>query len=73
MVNLLEKSVEFCDTIGLALMRDLIFNLVRKSIVEAPVKSSVTPVSDLACQVVPFSNVFSDLLTVMQQSLELSL
>ena len=45
-------------------MRDLVFDLVRKSVVEAPVKSSVTPVLDLACQVVPFYNVFSDPLTV---------
>ena len=54
-------------------MRDLVFDPVWKSIVEAPAKSSVTPVSDLACQAVPFYNVFSNPLTVVHlQSLELS-
>ena len=65
--------MEIRDTIGLALTRDLIFDPVGKSVVEAPVKSSVTLVSDLACQVVPFYDVFSDPLTVVHlQSLELS-
>ena len=72
-VDLLGKSAEVCNTIGLALTRDLIFNLVRKSVVEAPAKSSMTPVSDLACQAVPFYDVFSDPLTVAHlQLLELS-
>ena len=54
-------------------MRDLVFDPVGKSIVEAPVKSSVTPISDLACQAAPFYDVFSDPLTVGHlQSLELS-
>ena len=54
-------------------MRDLVFDLVGKSIVEAPAKSSMTPISNLACQVVPFYNVFSDPLTVAHlQSLKLS-
>ena len=73
MVELLEKSAEFCDTIRLALMRDLFFNPIGKSVVEAPPKSSVTPVLDLACQAVPFYDVFSDPLTVPHlQLLELS-
>ena len=73
MVDLLGKSAEFHDTIGLALTRYLISNLIGKSIVEAPAKSSMTPVSDLACQAVPFYNVFSDPLTVMDlQLLKLS-
>ena len=72
-VDLLGKGTEIHDTIGLALMRDFIFNLIRKSIVEAPMKSPMTPVLDLVCQAVPFYNVFSDLLTVAHlQSLELS-
>ena len=73
MVNLLGKSAEFCNTIRLALMRDLVFNPIGESVVEAPAKSSVTPVSDLTCQVVPFYNVFSDPLTITHlQSLKLS-
>ena len=73
MVDLVGKSAEFHDTIGLALTRYLISNLIGKSIVEAPAKSSMTPVSDLACQAVPFYNVFSDPLTIVHlQSLELS-
>ena len=72
-VDLLGKSAEFRDTIGFALTRDLVFNLIGESVVEAPAKSSVTPVLDLACQVVPFYNVFSDPLTIAHlQSLELS-
>ena len=59
MVDLLGKSAEFCDTIRLALMRDLFFNPIGKSVVEAPPKSSVTPVLDLTCQAVPFYDVFS--------------
>ena len=65
--------MEIHDTIGLALTRDLVFDPVGKYIVEAPANSSVTPVSDLACQAVPFYNVFSDPLTIVHlQSLELS-
>ena len=65
--------MEIHDTIGLALTRDLIFNPIGKSVVEAPMKSSMTPVSDLACQAVPFYNVFSDPLAIAHlQSLELS-
>ena len=72
-VDLLGKSAEFCDTIGLALTRDLVFNLIRESIVEAPAKSAMTPVLDLACQAVPFYDVFSDPLTIPHlQLLELS-
>ena len=74
MVDILGKSPEFCDTIGFALTRDLIFNPIRESIVEAPVKSSMTPILDLACQAVPFYDVFSNPLTIMHlQSLKLSL
>ena len=53
--------------------RDLVFDPVGKSIAEAPVKSSVTPISDLACQAVPFYDVFSDPLNVTHlQLLDLS-
>ena len=65
--------MEFHNTIRLALTRDLVFNLIGESVVEAPAKSSMTPVSDLAFQAVPFYNVFSDPLTIAHlQSLELS-
>ena len=73
MVDLLAKSMEIYDTIRLALAKDLVFNPIRKFIVEVPAKSFMTPVSDLACQAVPFYNVFSDPLTVMDlQLLKLS-
>ena len=72
-VNLLGESAEICDIVRLALMRELILDPIWESIVEAPMESSVTPVSDLACQVVPFYNILGDPLTVAHlQSLKLS-
>ena len=73
MVNLLGEHVEVRNVIRLALTRDLVFDPIPKSIVEAPTESSMTPVLDLACQVVPFYNILGDPLTIMHlQLLELS-
>ena len=73
MVNLLGERTEVRDVVQLALMRDLVLDLIWESIVEAPTKSSVTPISDLACQAVPFYNILGDPLTITHlQSLKLS-
>ena len=73
MVDLLGEHAEVRDVVRLALMRDLILDLIRESIVEAPTESSMTPISDLACQAVPFYNILGDPLTIVHlQLLELS-
>ena len=73
MVNLLGERVEIRNVVRLALTRDLVFDPIRKSVVEAPTESSMIPVSDLACQVIPFYNILGDPLTIMHlQLLELS-
>ena len=73
MVDLLGECAEVCDVVRLALMRDLILDPIWESVVEAPMESSVTPISDLACQAVPFYNILGDPLTIVHlQLLELS-
>ena len=73
MVNLLGESSEIRDIVHLALTRELVLDLIQESIVEAPMESSVIPVSDLACQAVPFYNILDDPLTIAHlQLLELS-
>ena len=73
MVDLLGESLEICDIVQLALTRELVLDLIWESVVEAPTESSMTPVSDLACQVVPFYNILGDPLTITHlQLLELS-
>ena len=73
MVDLLGESAEIHDIVWLALTRELILDLIWESVVEAPTESSMTPVSDLACQVVPFYNILGNPLTIVHlQSLKLS-
>ena len=65
--------MEVRDVVQLALTRDLVLDPIRESIVEAPTESSVTPISDFACQAVPFYNILGDPLTIAHlQSLKLS-
>ena len=73
MVDLLGESMEIHNIVQLALTRELILDPIQKSVVEAPTESSMTPVSDLACQVIPFYNILGDPLTIMHlQLLKLS-
>ena len=65
--------MEIHNIVQLALTRELILDPIQKSIVEAPTESSMTPVSDLACQVVPFYNILGNSLIIMHlQLLKLS-
>ena len=65
--------MEIHNIVQLALTRELILDPIQKSVVEAPTESSMTPVSDSACQVIPFYNILGDPLTIMHlQLLELS-
>ena len=73
MVNLLGESLEIHNIVQLALTRELVLDLIQESVVEAPTESSMTPISDLACQAVPFYNILGDPLTITHlQSLKLS-
>ena len=73
MVDLLGEHAEVRDVVQLALTRDLVLDPIQESVVEAPTESSMTPISDLACQAVPFYNILGDPLTIAHlQSLELS-
>ena len=73
MVDLLGECVEVHDVVWLALTRDLVLDLIQESIVGAPMESSMTPISDLACQAVPFYNILGDPLTIVHlQLFELS-
>ena len=49
MVDLLGDSMEIHNIVQLALTRDLVHDPIWEPIVEAPTKSSMTPISDLAC------------------------
>ena len=71
MINFLHESAEFDEGVRLSLARDFVLDVIGESDVEAPMKSSVTPVADLACQSIPFNDVLRDTLEVTHlQSLE---
>ena len=73
MVDLLGKCAEVRNVVWLVLTRDLVLDPIWESVVEAPMESSMTPISDLACQAVPFYNILGDPLTIVHlQLLELS-